>query len=199
MTSKPSIFDIKYENMNFEEASLNYDRDKMLWEQTEALKQLAQERHNAEMRQYFYSGDYSYSDSPKVEETEYYPFNNFNKKTDTIKYNEYQKLYADYNILLKRAEYISVGFMSWLCLILTVLILSEPICIVANLPLAKTIGKLILFQLGIIVLTFHKATVIRRNANKILLKLKQLDEEAEQIKKSRRQTKKSQKNKKISK
>lgn len=47
MADRPSLFDIKYQNMNQEETLLNYERDMMLWEQTEALNkanELAEQR-----------------------------------------------------------------------------------------------------------------------------------------------------------
>lgn len=41
MINKPSLFSIKYDNMDKNETLLNYERDMMLWEQTEALNKLA--------------------------------------------------------------------------------------------------------------------------------------------------------------
>ena len=46
---RPSRFDIKYQHMNQEETALNYDRDVMLWEQTEAIKQLQEANKKAEI------------------------------------------------------------------------------------------------------------------------------------------------------
>lgn len=39
---RPSMFDIKYQKMNSEETLLNYERDVMLWEQTEAIKRMSE-------------------------------------------------------------------------------------------------------------------------------------------------------------
>lgn len=77
MAFKPSIFDIKYQNMNQEETLLNYERDMMLYEQTEALEKMqkAQEEalkkaqgSNASSSSYYInSGDYNdLSDDEKI-------------------------------------------------------------------------------------------------------------------------------------
>ncbi len=76
MAFKPSIFDIKYQNMNQEETLLNYERDMMLYEQTEALEKMqkAQEEalkkaksSNASSSSYYsHTGDYDLSDDEKI-------------------------------------------------------------------------------------------------------------------------------------
>lgn len=46
MIFKPSIFDAKYDKMTYEERSVAFDRDRMLYEQTIALQELANATKN---------------------------------------------------------------------------------------------------------------------------------------------------------
>lgn len=184
LMSRPSISDTKYDNMSYSEAKLNYDRDLLLYEQTLALNQMAEEQHQAKIREYASMGDFSHLEDLDGVST-YYPFNKFNGKTDVEKYNKYERLHTNYNKLEGNIYYLSTNVIGFLFAILSVLIIAEFICLVGGLQMTKTFGYAILFQLGLIFLLEIKKHRMSKQSENILEELKEMDKEAEKIAKSK--------------
>ena len=81
MITRPSIFDIKYQNMSQEETLLNYNRDMMLYEQTEALNKLTQFNNSQSSSDYTHILPY---ECMKPDNPDTYKLRNLNHKYDIL-------------------------------------------------------------------------------------------------------------------
>jgi len=165
MINKPSLFDTKYQKMNFEETSLNYDRDMMLWEQTEALKRVTNSNN---------------SYVPVNYTPHYTPNNCFDK--DTPEHIKYKRLTAEYDRLYGQIYYLENNLMGFFVAILICIIVSLPVCICVNQDLAKTLGFIALpIAILPIILVKLKISLVQGNLNKTEALLEEMEDIADKL------------------
>lgn len=126
MVEKPSLFNGNYDHLHGSESLLNYERDLMLWEQTEAIKKLQQDLEEREKKVELnkilnsYSYDYSKPAEPYV-----YSGENINVfEVGTPLSDKYENLEAQQNNLLHKIKTLNsdvAGFV-WLFILALVLI-----------------------------------------------------------------------------
>ena len=188
MITKPSLFDIKYDKMTQEESLLNYNRDMMLWEQTEALNKLSNGNNTSTNTLY---NDYV---------SHYTPINRFD--VDTPEHNKYERFSINYDNLLSQDFYLKNNLMGFLFAVIICIIVAIPICICVNSDLAKTLGFVAIpITLISALLVNLKIKATRLKINNIVNKLEELDDLADKMntpkRYSRKITKKPQPEKEI--
>lgn len=164
MITKPSIFDTRYQNMSSEETLLNYNRDMMLWEQTEALNNIQSGNTNT------YSTQYTLNN--RTSNTIRNLYNDYLNKTNNNKFEDGSEQSIDYNRLLnryrntlERADHLEYQVTGLLYLILIcILALGFPTVFIVNNDLVKIL-VFTLLPLNILAFIINKV-VIRHTLDK---------------------------------
>ena len=165
MITKPSIFDMKYQNMNQEDTLLNYERDMMLWEQTEALNRISNGNSSSRTIEP-YTSDYT----PNISKF----------KINAPERDKYARLSNNYNSLMDKEFYLSNNALSGLVFITVIILVALPVCICTNLELAKMLGFVALpISLIPIILLKLKITNVRSEIKEIVSQLDELDKKAD--------------------
>lgn len=126
MVEKPSLFNGNYDHLHGSESLLNYERDLMIWEQTEAIKELQRklEEQDRQAKINSFSGVYSHTSS-NLSSNEMSDIINFNVfEEGTPLYNKYNDLKARQNKLTHKIAVLGsdIDFFVWMFILALVLI-----------------------------------------------------------------------------
>ena len=165
MITRPSIFDTKYQKMNYEETQLNYDRDMMLWEQTEALKNM-QNNNGGTTTSNTYTLNNRTSNTIRTLYSDYLNKTNNNKFEEGSEQSiEYNRLLNRYRTTIERADHLEYQVTGLLYLVLIcILALGFPTVFIVNNDLVKIL-VFTLLPLNILAFIINKA-VIRHTLDK---------------------------------
>jgi len=164
MIRKPSVFDIKYQNMNYEETSLNYDRDMMLYEQTQALRELSGRRDASDAAGELLVYMTERKLSSQIEALQHKnkilfdiyldPEKTINCTRDSIMYKMLKQNYYDIKNNLDRALVTNRAFRGKIIFLLICLLVYSPIILITGTPEVKHYSLLAAISLSVIGLIF---------------------------------------------